>query len=82
MICDDSGGALEEGHFDAPERLGKEAILSLLAYRTSTRETTRMMPVSMVFRRKQCLPCDLLFGAPQITQPMTDVFDGHLRIAV
>jgi hypothetical protein len=35
----------------------------LLAYRTSTHETTSMMPASMVFRRELCLPCDLVFGA-------------------
>jgi hypothetical protein len=27
MICDDSGGALEESNFEIPERLGREATL-------------------------------------------------------
>jgi hypothetical protein len=36
----------------------------LLAYRASTHDTTGLTPVSLVFGREFCLPCDLLFGAP------------------
>lgn len=34
----------------------------LLVYRASTIETIGMMPATMVFGRRLCLPCNLLFG--------------------
>jgi hypothetical protein len=40
----------------------------LLAYKTSTHDTTGMTSTSMVFRREICLPCDLLFGASPLSR--------------
>jgi hypothetical protein len=36
LICGKSAGALQEGHSDAPQRLGRKATIFLLAYRPST----------------------------------------------
>jgi hypothetical protein len=38
--------------------------LFLLAYRTSTHDTTASKPASLVFGRELSLHCDLRFGAP------------------
>jgi transposase InsO family protein len=47
--------------------------LFLLAYRTSTHNTTGLTPASLVFGRELQLPCDLLFGVPSDKErPTTD----------
>jgi hypothetical protein len=48
MICVNSGGATEEGYFDAPQGLGRKATRFLLAYRPIHSLDHRSMPVSMV----------------------------------
>jgi hypothetical protein len=50
----------------------------LLLYRASTGETTGMMPGTMVFGRKLCLPCDLLFGVPLDKDQLTTAYVADL----
>jgi hypothetical protein len=48
-------------HTDWNERLP----LLLPAYKASAPETIGMTPISIVFGREPCLPCDPLFGDPE-----------------
>jgi hypothetical protein len=50
----------------------------LLAYRSSTHDTTGMTPANMVFGREPRLPCDLLFGAPPDKEQSTTDYVADL----
>jgi hypothetical protein len=59
---------------DWDERLS----IFLLAYHSSTHDTTGMTPANMVFGRELRLLCDLLFGAPPDKEQSTTVYVADL----
>jgi hypothetical protein len=77
------GGRIHEEHprkvVSALQKYWEDRVpIFLLAYRTSTHETTGMTPTSMVFRKDLHLPCDLFFGTSRDKEQSTPEFVSYL----